>query len=111
MANSKKISKSDIGKLLDQWSKEFTILVPSKESGVAMMVKWDGKDTSFLEWYRNTTIPPKSNLFPAIEEMFSFQKEEEDYHIELPTSGEHKQLIFVILPCDAKSLSILYSTF
>jgi len=111
MADSKKINKSDIGKLLNEWGKEFTIFIPSKESGVATIVKWDGKDTSFLDWYRNTTVSPKSNFFPAMEEMFSFQKDKGNYQVELPVSDEHKQLIFGIRPCDAKSLAILDMAF
>ncbi len=111
MTNNKKIKKRDIGKLLNEWGQEFTVFVPSKESGIATMSKWDGKDTSFLDWYRNTVIPAKANFFPPMEEMFSFQKGKESYHIELPPSDGHKQLIFGIRPCDAKALAILDMTF
>ncbi len=110
MAN-KKINKKDIGKLLNKWSQEFTVFVPSKESGVATMSKWDGKDTSFLDWYRNMVVPPKANLLPTMEKMFSFQKDKEGYHLELPVSDEQKQLIFGIRPCDAKAIAILDMTF
>jgi len=110
MAN-KKINKRDIGKLLNQWSQEFTVSVPSKEHGVAIMSQWDGKDTSFLDWYRNTVVPPKANFLPNMEEMFSFQKDKEGYHLELPPSDEQRQLIFGIRPCDAKALAILDMTF
>jgi len=111
MTNSKKINKKDIGKLLSRWSQQFTVLAPSIESGAAIMAEWDGKDTSFLDWYRNTVIPPKANFLPPMEEMFSFQKDREGYHIELPLANEHKQLIFGIRPCDAKALAILDMTF
>ncbi len=110
MAN-KKINKKDIAKLLTKWSQGFTVFVPSKESGVAIMSKWDGKDTSFLDWYRNTVEPAKANFFPSMEEMFSFQKDKEGYHLELPPSDKQKQLIFGIRPCDAKALAILDMTF
>jgi sulfhydrogenase subunit beta (sulfur reductase) len=110
MAN-KKVSKKDIAKLLGQWRQQFAVLVPSKESGVAQMAEWDGKDTSFLDWYRNTVIPPKASLLPPMEEMFRFQKDKEGYHIEPPPSDEHKQLIFGIRPCDAKAMAILDMTF
>jgi len=108
---SNKINKKDIEKLLSQWSQEFTVFAPSIESGIATMAKWDGKDTSFLDWYRNTVIPPKANFLPPMEEMFSFQKDKEGYHIELSPSNGHKQLIFGIRPCDAKALAILDMTF
>jgi len=102
-----KIKKRDIGKLLSQWGKEFSIFVPSRETGVVKMAKWDGKDTSFLDWYRNTVIPPKANFFPTMEEMFSFQKDTEGYHLELPAPDEQKQLIFGIRPCDTKAVAML----
>ena len=63
MAN-KKISKKNIARLLSDWSKESTVFVPSRESGVATIDIWDGKDTSFLDWYRNTAIPSKAIFFP-----------------------------------------------
>jgi len=103
----KKIDKRDIARLLDQWSREFTVFVPSRESGIATMSRWDGKDTSFLAWYRNTVVPPKANFLPNMEKMFSFQKDKEGYHLELPPSDEQKQLIFGIRPCDARALKIL----
>lgn len=110
MAN-KKINKKNIAKLLSDWSKEFTIFVPSRETGIATIGRWDGKDTSFLDWYRNTIVPPKAIFLPPMEEMFSFQKDKQSYHIELPLSDGQKQLIFSIHPCDANAMAILDKTF
>jgi sulfhydrogenase subunit beta (sulfur reductase) len=107
---SKKVSKKDIAKLLNQWRQEFAVFAPSRESGVATMAKWEGKDTGFLDWYRNTVVPPKSNFLPQMEEMFNFQKDTEGYHIELPPDGE-KQLIFGIRPCDARAIKIIDTNF
>ena len=107
----KKISKKDIGKLLSQWRQQFTVFVPSRETGIATMAEWDGKDTSPMDWYRNTIVPAKANFFPPAEPMFSFQKDKEGYHLELPVSDGHKQLIFGIRPCDARALAILDTTF
>jgi len=110
MTNSKKVNKKDVGKLLSQWSQEFAIFVPSIGSGVATMARWEGKDTSFLDWYRNTVIPPKANFLPPMEEMFSFRKDREGYNIELPPNGG-KQLIFGIRPCDARALTTIDANF
>lgn len=107
----KKISKKDIGKLLSQWRQQFTVFIPSRENGIATMAEWDGKDTSPMDWYRNTIVPAKANFFPPAEPMFSFQKDKEGYHLELPVSDGHKQLIFGIRPCDARALAILDTTF
>ena len=82
---NKKINKKNIAKLLGDWSKEFTVLVPSRETGVATIARWDGKDTGFLDWHRNTVIPPKAIFLPMLEEMFRFQKDKQSYHIEPPS--------------------------
>jgi len=111
MVNNKKISKNDIGKLLGKWSKEYTLFVPSRENDVPKMTEWDGKDTSFIDWYRNTVVPAKSSFLPPVEEMFAFQKSKDGYNIELPPSDGQKQLIFGIRPCDAKALAILDMNF
>jgi len=111
MAGSKKISKEDVAELLNEWNQEFDLFIPSKDEDVAKLAKWDGKDTSFLDWYRNTVVPPKANFLPSMEEMFHFQKDKEGYHIELPSSNGQKQLIFGIRPCDANAMAILDKTF
>ena len=103
----KKIKKQNIANLLSQWQKEFNVFVPSRESGVAEMVVWDGKDTTFLDWYRNTVISPKVTFQPNMEKMFDFRKDAEGYHLEPPAPEKQKQLIFGIRPCDARALSII----
>ena len=101
-----KINKRDIGKLLGQWSKEFTVFAPSEENGVGTMEEWDGEDTSFLDWYRNTLMPVKASFFPPLEEMFRFQKNEGSYRLELSSPNGQKHLIFGIRPCDARALAM-----
>jgi len=104
--NMKKIKKKDIGNLLSQWQPDFTVFTPSRATGVVEMSEWDGKDTDFLTWYRNTVVPPKNNILPNMEAMFRFQKDEAGYQIE-PVTPEQKQLIFGIRPCDARALTII----
>jgi ferredoxin len=104
----KKINKKDIGRLLSEWGRKFTVFVPSRESGVTKMVKWEeDKDASFLDWYRNADISAKANFLPPMEEMFNFRKDNGKYRIEVPASNGQKQLMFGIRPCDAKALAIL----
>ncbi len=110
MAN-KKISKKNIAKLLNELNQEYELFTPSKDEGIAKFAKWDGEDTSFLDWYRNTIVSPKAIFFPPVEEMFSFQKDKQSYHIELPSSDGQKQLIFGIRPCDASAMTILDRVF
>ena len=107
---TKKISKKDIGKLLGIWSQEFSVIVPSREEGVAKMGRWDGKDVTFLDWYRNTVVPSKACFLPPMEKMFSFQKNKDGYHIEVP-QDEQKQIIFGIRPCDARGIAVIDKVF
>jgi len=111
MNDIKKINKKDLTKLLNEWRREFTVSVPSQESGTAQMVIWQGQDIDSLSWYRNTVIPPKDIILPLMEEMFSFAKDKDGYNVELPPASKQKQLIFGIRPCDAKALTILDMTF
>ena len=105
MAN--KINKKDVNKLLEQWAKEYAVYVPTANEDATEMAKWDGKGTSFLDWYRNTRIPAKSVLFPILEEMFHYNKDKEGYHIQTPASSNEKKLIFGIRGCDAAALALL----
>ncbi len=107
---TKKISKKDTGKLLEGWSRELTVFVPSKDKGITEIAKWDGKDTGFLEWYRNTVIPAKSSFLPAMEKMFSFQKNTDGYHLEL-SQDQQKRIVFGIRPCDARAMAIIDKVF
>lgn len=110
MAN-KKISRKDIGKLLSQWNQEYAVFVPSREGDNPRFASWDGRDTAFLDWYRNAVIPPKSNLLPPMEEMFRFEKEKGKYQIEQSSPEVRKQLLFGIRPCDANAMSMLDENF
>jgi ferredoxin len=86
--------------------------VPSREEGVAKWAEWAGEDTGFLDWYRNTVVPPKALFFPPLEALFSFQKGGDGYQVKssLPSAGK-KWLIFGIRACDAKALTVLDMTF
>ncbi len=108
---NKKINKKELGNLLKQWSQQFAILVPCQEDNVTRMAQWDGEDFGFLDWYGNTTISPKEIFQPLMEVMFSFHKDGDGYHMELPPTDEQKRLIFAIRPCDARALSIIDRTF
>ena len=100
-----------MGKLLGEWSRDFTVFTPSRESGTVQMAIWQAEDVDFPDWYRNTVIPPKTLILPLFEKMFSFNKNEDGYKLETPQPDDKRQLIFGIRPCDAKALTILDMTF
>ena len=110
MANWK-IDKKDIEKLLERWNQEFEVYVPSREGDSTRMARWDGEDTSFVDWYRNTVIPAKASFLPVMEEMFRFQKKKGSYQLEPRKLGERKQLIFGVRSCDANAMDILDMTY
>ncbi|MDD4858778.1 MAG: 4Fe-4S dicluster domain-containing protein [Dehalococcoidales bacterium] len=101
----KKIKKQDLNKLLAQWQKQYTVFTPSN-NGVVKMTAWDGKDTTFLDWYRNTVIPPKKNFLPNMEKMFVFQNDGKTQLQPVDTAAD-KQLVFGVRPCDAHALSLI----
>jgi len=107
----KKVARKDIAELLAKWQKDFTVFVPSRDSGNAEMVVWDGKDVTFLDWYRNTIVPPKSKFLLNMEKMFGFSKDGRGYAIEAPAEAPPKQLIFGIRPCDARAIGIIDMVF
>ena len=107
----KKIRKKDIASILSQWQKDFAVFTPSRESGVAKMEEWNGEDIGFLDWYRNTVIPPKANFLPNMEKMFGFSKCTGSYNLEKPATDKEKQLIFGIRPCDARAIAIIDMNF
>jgi sulfhydrogenase subunit beta (sulfur reductase) len=107
----KKIKRQVLTKLLNQWQKEVTVFVPSRESGVTEMAVWDGQDTGFLDWYRNTVIPPKANFLLNVEKLFGFRRDGGSYQLETPASADRQQLIFGIRPCDARAIAIIDMVF
>lgn len=106
----KKINKADIGNVLAAWRQDFVVFVPSDSSGVTMFSEWDGQDTGFLDWYRNTVVSPKAVVLPPVERMLSFRKEKGGYKTEVP-ANERKQIIFGIRPCDAHGMKITDDVF
>lgn len=111
MTSNRKINKTDLTKLLNQWRQGFTVIIPHQENGLATWAEWDGSDTSFTNWYQNTVIPAKTHFLASKEEMFLFQKDGKGYRIEQPASDKRKRLILGIRPCDAKAITILDTVF
>jgi ferredoxin len=107
----KKVKKQEIGRLLSQWQQEHTVAAPSRESGTPELALWDGRDTAFLDWYRNTVVPPKEFFLPSVEKLFGFRKEEGCLNLEPPVTEPGRLLIFGVRPCDARALSIIDMVF
>ncbi|MFH1625589.1 MAG: 4Fe-4S dicluster domain-containing protein [Pseudomonadota bacterium] len=103
----KKIKKDQLKTVLTELSKEYVVLLPSRSKGQIAFAPWDGENADFLDWYKNTVVPPKALFFPPVEEMFHFRKGEEGYEVEELRPEEGPRVIFGIRPCDAKALETL----
>ncbi len=98
MSVVKKISRKDLSRLLDEWSRDFSVLAPSRESGTVRMAEWGGGDASFMDWYRNSVIPPKNIMLPLVEKMFSYNKNAGGYNLETPPPDEKSSLFSAYAP-------------
>lgn len=106
----KKTAKKKLTKLLKAWERDFKIVVPTRKNGIVEFSEWDGESIDFIEWYRNTTIPPKAILLPLWEEMIRFTKNDHSWRLEVP-GNERKVLIFGVRPCDARGIAIIDDVF
>jgi ferredoxin len=111
MSDSMKVKKKDLAGLLAEWLRDYTVLTPSQSDGVARMTAWDGRDISFLDWYRNTINPVKTLFLPSVEEMFSISSTDRGHRIELPPKDDTGCLVCGVRPCDARSLTLLDTVF
>jgi ferredoxin len=103
----KKIKKDQLNTFLRELSKDYAVVLPSRSGGQVVFGTWDGENTDFLDWYKNTVIPPKALFFPPVEEMFRFRKGEEGYEIEELVPDKGQQIIFGIRPCDSRALKTI----
>jgi ferredoxin len=106
-----KIAKKDIGGLLRNWSEQYAVLAPSNAGGQTCLAAWDGQNTDFIEWYRNTVVPARASFQPPYEELFSFTKGKDGYELKQPEPDEQPKLLFGVRPCDAAALAILDKVF
>ena len=104
---NKKIKKDQLKALFGELAKDSALLIPSRSKGFVGFAPWDGSCVDCVEWYMNTTIPPKAMFFPPVEEMLRFKKGEEGYKVEELLPGDAEQVIFGIRPCDARALKII----
>ena len=77
--------------------------VPVEEQGVSKFARLPAGSAPAFE-HGNTTVPPKSHLFPQTETLLRF--EPDNFRVEIP-SLEEESVLLGIRPCDGRAISIL----
>ena len=105
----KKIKKTNIDKLLKEWSKEYLVLIPSyQENGqITFRPLKEGKEIDCQDGYQNTFSPAKTSFFLPREKMFDFKKGDDGYLLSQSLPEKEKFILFGVRACDARSLKIL----
>jgi len=103
----KKLSKDKLGDFITMLGKEKKLYTPQK-AGESLKFKPLDKSDDVNFDFLNTTVPPKSVVFPQTETLYRF--EQGSTAINLPAEEEERVLLGV-RPCDARAMAILDSVF
>jgi sulfhydrogenase subunit beta (sulfur reductase) len=107
------IYRNDIPNLLTKLAEKATLIAPVKRENALLFEHVTSGHEVTLD-FSNSTLSVKSALFPQCEKMMTFTTDPkaEDAHIMKDVEPQkHKQVIFGIRPCDAKSFLILDKVF
>lgn len=104
MDKAKTIAKKNIPLLLKELQKEFKVVGPVARKDEFMFDEITPEKELRLD-YDTTRSPPKKYLFPPVETILNYHKNEE-YKIE-DTIKDEKVMIFGIHPCDLNAINIM----
>ena len=107
----KLLNKSDIGKLINELGKEYSIYAATNDKQGNIIFDKIEKAEDILLDYLNSKIPPKSVLFPKVETLFEYEIKDDDIKITNPKDLYEKRIIFGIRPCDAYSFQLFENFF
>ncbi|MGI6308838.1 MAG: 4Fe-4S dicluster domain-containing protein [Dethiobacteria bacterium] len=100
-----KIGKEKFGDFLTALDKQ--LYAPQKVGETLRFVPVTPENKLDLE-FSNTTVPPKSVLFPQVETLYQYELGKTD--LNLPDGGEERVLVGV-RPCDARAMAIVDNLF
>jgi ferredoxin len=103
----KKVSKDKFGDFIAMLGKQKKLYAPQKEGESLKFMPVAAGSQPVLA-FPNTTVPPKSVLFPQTETLYRFEQGNTD--ISLPGEAEEGVLLGV-RPCDARAMAIVDSLF
>jgi ferredoxin len=102
--------KRNVDKFFNSVKEKYNFYAPVKENQNILFKKISDPEEIELDYF-NSKIPPKSIIFPKIETLFKFKKNENGIEIKKPEKPEKKNLIFGIRSCDVASFGVLKEFF
>ena len=90
----KTLAKKDLAKVLNGWSRDYTVLCPNKKAHDEIMFDVFDEQRFTLD-YTKPSMPPKSSFLPHSETVFMV--DDNGYH---PVIQETKTILFGIRACD-----------
>ena len=106
----KSIPKDQLPKTIRKWMKKYTVVAPKQDNnGLAYrpLEKSKEADEVVLNHWQNTTYPPKSNLLPQSETLFSCQFG----RFQTPEFKDGPSILLGLRPCDARAIWLLDHVF
>jgi sulfhydrogenase subunit beta (sulfur reductase) len=103
------LSRTDIPKVLEKWSKAYQLYAPLKYSNFSAFLLFEGKAEQLcLEYPHNTRYPPKALFLPQSEELLKYTK---DGQASEPKLDNRPKLIFAMHACDTRAMTLLDTVF
>jgi len=100
------INENNIKKLLEAWEAEYEVYAPIKQNNNVMLLPYDS--SSFTMDYARTTMPVKEYLFEQKENLYKWQKNENEIKIvESDTGNIKSRILFGVRACDAYGIAYL----
>lgn len=97
---------NDLQKLLNKWSEEYEVYAPIKQKGDVMLLPYD--ENGFTMDYIRTTMPVKEYLFEQKENLYNWQKNENEIKIvEFDALSINPRILFGVRACDAYGITYL----
>ncbi|NLW06553.1 MAG: sulfite reductase [Clostridia bacterium] len=105
-----KISKDQIGELLNIWAKGAKVFVPQENGGTSQFKAWEGQGKLTLG-EGNALEPPKDLFFPRTETMYRYRVRDPEASLEELAPLEEKRVLVGVRSCDARSFAIMDDVF
>ncbi|MEA4811938.1 MAG: 4Fe-4S dicluster domain-containing protein [Anaerolineaceae bacterium] len=103
------LSRNELPKVLEKWSKAYTVYAAQKYSNFSAFLPYAGKTEALcLEYPHNTRYPPKALFMPQSEALLRYTKEGKASTTE---PDKRPKLIFGMHACDARAMTLLDTVF
>lgn len=101
------LPKNQFSKLLRKWMRQYEITAPQQEKNGLKYAIITDPGQAVLNYYQNTTYPPKAFFLPQSETLFTCRHG----YYQMPEVDERPQLLLGVRPCDARAFWLLDHVF